>query len=125
MLAEVNETIENAKNVVNVVALPPEAKDSGSQESDVEDVADNMEEIFSQLGNLKWRKTLRVMKNQKRLYHQTRRKNFRNGKKIYKFDKTILLMTTAQNSFKNRNVDVLNIAVIGLFILLSGMTIQL
>ena len=24
MLAEVNETIENAKNVVNVVALPPE-----------------------------------------------------------------------------------------------------
>ena len=125
MLAEVNETIENAKNVVNVVALPPEAGDSGSQESDVEDVADNLEEIFSQLGNLKWRKTLRVMKNQKRLYHQPGRKNFRNGKKNYKFDKTIILMTTAQNSFKNRNVDVLNIAVIGLIILLSGMTIQL
>ena len=65
MLAEVNEAIENAKNVVNVIALPPDAKDSGSQESDVEDVADNMEEIFSQLGNLKWRKTLRVMNNQK------------------------------------------------------------
>ena len=69
MLTEVNETIENAKNVINVVGLPPEAGDSGSQESDVEDVADSIEEIFSQLGNLKWRKTLRVMKNQKRLYH--------------------------------------------------------
>ena len=65
MLAEVNETIENAKNLVNVVALPPEAGDSNSQESDVEDVANSMEEIFCQLGNLKWRKTLRVMKNQK------------------------------------------------------------
>ena len=65
MLAEVNETIENAKNVVNVVALPPEAGDSGIQESDVEDVAGSMEEIFSQLRNLKWRKTMRVMKNQK------------------------------------------------------------
>ena len=78
MLAEVNETIENAKNIVNVVALPPEAGDSGSQESDTEDVADSMEEIFSQLGNLKWRKTLRVMKNQKRLYYQLGRKNFQN-----------------------------------------------
>ena len=65
MLAEVNETIENAKNVVNVVALPPEAGDSNSQENNVEDVADSMEETFSQLGNLKWRKTSRVMKNQK------------------------------------------------------------
>ena len=65
MLAEVNETIENAKNVVNVVALPPEAGDSGIQESDVEDVAGSMEKIFSQLRNLKWRKTMRVMKNQK------------------------------------------------------------
>ena len=41
------------KNVVNVVALPPEAGHSGSQESDVEDIADSVEEIFSQLGNLK------------------------------------------------------------------------
>ena len=65
MLAKVNETIENAKKVVNVVALPPEAGDSGSQENDVEDVANSMEVIFIQLGNLKWRKTLRVIKNQK------------------------------------------------------------
>ena len=63
MLAEVNETTENAKNVVNVVVLPPEAGDSGNQESDVKNVADSMEEILSQLGNMKWRKTLRVMKN--------------------------------------------------------------
>ena len=82
MLEEVNETIENAKNVVNVVALPPQAVDSGSEESDVEDVADSMEEIFIQLGNLKWRKTLRVKKNQKGLCHQLGRKNFRNGKKL-------------------------------------------
>ena len=74
MLAEVIETVENAKNVVNVVALPPEAGGSGSQESNVEDVADSMEEIFSQLGNLKWRKTLGVIKNKKRLYHQLGRK---------------------------------------------------
>ena len=52
MLAEVNETIENAKYVVNVVALPPESGDSGSQESDVEDVADSMEEIFKPAGEL-------------------------------------------------------------------------
>ena len=32
-LAEVNETIENAKHVVNVVVLAPEAGDSGSQET--------------------------------------------------------------------------------------------
>ena len=92
MLVEVNETIENAKNVVNIVALPPEAGDSGGRESDVEDVVDTTEKNFSQLGNLKWRKTLRVMKNQKRLNHQLERKNFRN-EKSYNFDKIILMMT--------------------------------
>ena len=51
-MAEVNETIENAKNVVNVVVLPPEAGDSGSQKSDVEDIADSMEEIFEPAGEL-------------------------------------------------------------------------
>ena len=81
-LAEVNETIENAKNVVNIVVLPPEAGDSGSQESNVEDVADSLEEIFDIAGNLKWKKTLRVMKKQKRLYHQLRRKNFQTEKKL-------------------------------------------
>ena len=76
MLAKVNETIENAKNVVNIVALSPEAGDSGSQESNVEDVAESMEKIFEPAGELKVGKTLRVMKNQKRLYHQLGRKNF-------------------------------------------------
>ena len=51
-LAEVNETIENAKSVVNIVVLPPEAGDSGSQKSDVEDIADSMEEIFKPAGEL-------------------------------------------------------------------------
>ena len=51
-LVEVNKTIEIAKNVVNVVVLSPEAGDSGSQESDVEDVADSMEEIFQPAGEL-------------------------------------------------------------------------
>ena len=81
-LAEVNETIENAKNVVNVVVLLPESGDSGSQESNVEDVADSLEEIFDPAGNLKWRKTLRAMKNQKRLYHQLGRKDFQTGEKL-------------------------------------------
>ena len=51
-LAEVNETTENAKNVVNVVVLPPEAGESGSQKSNVEDIADRMEEIFEPTGEL-------------------------------------------------------------------------
>ena len=81
-LAEVSKTIENAKNVFNVVVLPLEAGDSGSPESNVEDVADTLEKIFEPAGELKWRKTLRVMKNQKRLYHQLGRKNFQTGKKL-------------------------------------------
>ena len=51
-LAEVNETIENAKNVVNVVVLPPEAGDSGSQKSNVEDISDSTEKIFEPAGKL-------------------------------------------------------------------------
>ena len=51
-LAEVNETTENAKNVVNVVVLPSEAGDFGSQDSNVEDVADSLEEIFEPAGEL-------------------------------------------------------------------------
>ena len=51
-LAEVNETIENAKSVVNVVVLPPEAGDYCSRKSDVEDIADSMEEIFEPAGEL-------------------------------------------------------------------------
>ena len=51
-LVEVNETIEIAKNVVNVVVLSPEAGDFDSQESDVKNVADRMEKIFQPAGEL-------------------------------------------------------------------------
>ena len=51
-LAEVNKTMENARNIVNIVVLPPEAGYSGSQESVVEDVDDSMEEIFEPAGEL-------------------------------------------------------------------------
>ena len=45
-MAKVNKTIENAKNVVNVVGLPPEAGDSGSQKSEIENIAESMEKNF-------------------------------------------------------------------------------
>ena len=51
-LVEVNETIEIAKNVVNVVVLLPEAGDFDSRESDVKNVADRMKEIFQPAGEL-------------------------------------------------------------------------
>ena len=35
-IAEAQEAIEGARNVVNVVLLPPNAGDSGNQESDTE-----------------------------------------------------------------------------------------
>lgn len=51
-LAEVYKTVENARNVLNVVVLPPEAGDSGIQESDVEDVAEGREEMVEPSGKL-------------------------------------------------------------------------
>ena len=59
-------------------------QDSGSQESNVEDVADSMEKIFEQAGELEVEEDLRVMKNQKWLYYQLERKDFQNGKKVIK-----------------------------------------
>ena len=44
--------MENAKNIVSIVVLPPEAEYPGSQESVVEDVDDSMEEIFERAGEL-------------------------------------------------------------------------
>ena len=49
-LAEVNEFMENAKNVFNVVVFLSDIGDSGSRVSDAEDFADNMEEIFDPAG---------------------------------------------------------------------------
>ena len=74
--------IENAKNVFNVVVLAPEAEDSDSYESNVEDVAASLEEIFEPAGELEVEKTLRVMKNQKGLYHQLGIKDFQTGIKV-------------------------------------------
>ena len=69
-LAEVNETTENAKNVVNVVALPPEAGDFGNQKSNVENIADSMKEVFEPAGEPEVEEDFESDKESKRLYHQ-------------------------------------------------------
>ena len=52
-IAEVHEAIEGARSVVNVVLLPPNAGDSGNQESDTEEVlAESMEETYEPRGEL-------------------------------------------------------------------------
>ena len=104
-LAEVNETIEKAKNLVNIVVLPPEAGDFGSQESDVEDVADGMEEIFEPVGELEVEEDFESDEESKTILPSTRKKEFPKWK---------------EKNFRY-------IAVMQLFtcILLSGMTHQL
>ena len=81
-LAEVNETIENAKNVANVFVLPPEAGDSGSQESNIEDVGDSMEEIFEPAGELEVEKDLESNEELEMALPSTRKKGFPNWKKV-------------------------------------------
>ena len=45
--AETHEAIKGSRNVVNVVVLPPNAGDSGYQDSDAEEVsAEGIEEIY-------------------------------------------------------------------------------
>ena len=80
-LAEVNETIENAKSVVNVVVLPPEAGDSGRQESDVEDVANSMEEIFEPAGELEVEEDFESNEESEMALPSTRKKGFLKWKK--------------------------------------------
>ena len=75
-LAEVNKTIENAKNVVNVVVLPPEAGDSGSRESDVEDVADSMEKIFEPTRELEVQENFESDKESEMALASIRKKDF-------------------------------------------------
>ena len=93
------------KNVVNFVALPPEAGDSGSQGSNVEDVADSMEEIFEPAGELKMEEDFDSGEELETTLPSTRKKEFPKWK---------------EKNFRN-------IVVMRLFtcILLSGMTIQL
>ena len=81
-LAEVNKIIENAKNVVNVVALPPEAGDSGSQEGNVEDVADSLEEIFEPAGELEVEEDFKSNEESETTLPSTRKKGFPNWKKV-------------------------------------------
>ena len=81
-LAEVNETIKKAKHVVNVVALPPEAGDSGSQESGVEDIADSMEKIFKPAGELEVEKDFESDEELEIALPSTRKKEFRKWKKV-------------------------------------------
>ena len=87
-LAEVNETIKKAKHVVNVVALPPEAKDSGSQESDVENVADSIKKIFELARELELKENLESDEELEMALSSTRKKGFPKWKKVHK---TILI----------------------------------
>ena len=87
-LAEVNKTIEKTKQVVNVVVLPPEARDSGSQKSDVEDVADSMKKIFEPTGELELEEDFESDEELKMALSSTRKKGFPKWKKVYK---TILI----------------------------------
>ena len=75
-LTEVNETMKNETHVVNVVVLPPEARDSGSQKSDAEDVADSMEEIFEQAGEIEVEKDFKSDKESETALPSTRKKGF-------------------------------------------------
>ena len=94
---------ENAKNVVHIVALLPEAGDSGSQESNVEDVADSMKKIIEPAGELEVEEDFESDEESEMTLPSTRKKEFPEWK---------------ENNFRN-------IAVMRLFILLSGMAIQL
>ena len=59
IIAEAHEAIESPRNVVNVVLLPPNADDSGNQESDTEEVlAGSMEEIYEPAGELEIQENL-------------------------------------------------------------------
>ena len=79
------------KNVFNVVVLSPEAGDSDSQESNVEDVADSLEEIFKSAGELKVEEDFESNEESETALTSTRMKRFPKWKKSYNFDKTILI----------------------------------
>ena len=58
-IAEAHEAIKGARNVVNIVVLPPNAGDSFYQESGSEEVlTKSMEEIFKPAGELEIEKDL-------------------------------------------------------------------
>ena len=52
-IAEAHKAIKGSRNVVNVVVLPPNAGDSGNQDSDTEEVsAKSIDEIYKPGGKL-------------------------------------------------------------------------
>ena len=52
-ISEAHEAIEGARNVVNVILLPPNAGDFGNQESDTEEVlAESIKKIYEPAGEL-------------------------------------------------------------------------
>ena len=92
-MAEVNETIKNAKNIVNIVVLPAEAGDSGSQKRIVEDVADSMEEIFEPARELEMEEDFESDEESEMALTSTRKKGFSKWKKIITSIKQFRLMT--------------------------------
>ena len=52
-IAEPYDAIENNKNIVNIVVLPPINGDLGSKESDCEDVISDTKEMFEPAGEIK------------------------------------------------------------------------
>ena len=57
-IAEAYNAIENNKNIVNIVVLPPIDGESGSKKSDCEDVISNTEEMFVLVGKIKIEKKI-------------------------------------------------------------------
>ena len=66
------------KNVVNVVVLPPEEGDSGRQESNLEDVADSLEEIFEPAGEFEVEKGFESNEESETALPSTTKKGFPN-----------------------------------------------
>ena len=53
MIAEVQDAIENNRDVRRIVVLPPNAGDSGSQERDCDEITNDPEEIFEPAREMK------------------------------------------------------------------------
>ena len=71
--------------------MPPEARDSDCLKSNVEDVADSMEEIFEPAEELEVEEDFESDEESEMALPSTRKKGFPNRKKSYNFDKTILI----------------------------------
>ena len=62
--------------------FPPEAGDSGSRESDVEDVADSVKEIFEPAGELEVEEGFESDEESEMALPSTRKKRFLKWKKV-------------------------------------------